>query len=145
MIENIDFDQMAQDVIDGNESPIRGLGIIDQAIKHLKQLREEVFFPAALDVAMQNDKQFYSDGFNVERRNGRRIYDYTNIPEWVEARRSELKKVDKRKLVESKYKRLGEAYGGFNNKLQVADENGEIMVIPLVSHAKDSLILKEAK
>ena len=131
-----DFSQMVQDVLDGNESPYRALGIMNMVMKDL-QAKIDIVKEIALEDSLKYDKKFYSDGFDIERREGGRMWDFKSIPEWNEAK-------DRLIEVESKYKALADAYGKFKG-VQVATEDGEETIMPKVTYRKDSLILKEAK
>ena len=132
----IDYNQMVQDVIEGNESPFRSLGIIQMEIKELQKM-EAILKDAALDEAQKHDKKFYDGGFDIERREGGRIWNFKEIPEWNKAK-------DTLNAVETKYKALADAYGKFDG-VQVADADGCEITLPKVTYRKDSLIIKPAE
>lgn len=132
----IDYKQMYQDVLDGNESPFRALGII-QTIRKDLQAVEDLIKEVAIEEAQKYDKKFYADGYDVERREGGRMWNFKHIPEWSDAK-------EHLSTVEAKYKALADAYGKFKG-VQVATEDGEEIILPEITYRKDSLILKEAK
>ena len=133
----IDWEQMTQDVIDGNESPYRALGMIQMQIKDLQRMESIMKDAALADAQMRGEKKFYSDGFNIERREGGRMFNFKHIPEWNDTK-------DKLNAIEAKYKALADMYGKFQG-VQFATEDGEEIILPEVTYRKDSLILKEAE
>ena len=130
----IDFKQLTQDVIDGNESPFRAFGELSAFMEEVKESLE-IVKEAAVAEAEKEDKQFFADGFYFEKRNGRRMYDFKHIPEWT-AEKEKLSSIEKR------YKALLDAYDKFDG-VQMATQDGEEIILPKVTYGKDILIIKK--
>ena len=86
----------------------------------------------ALDDAESYEKTFQLKGFKFERRNGATRYSFRHIPKWNEFN-------DKRKDFEDMCKQALKA--GASN-MQIADQDGEEIPLPIVTHSKNSLVVK---
>jgi len=128
----LNIDQLAQDVLEGIEDPLKAYGIakdfLKKATEALKLIEE-----AALEEASKYEKTFDYQDFKFEQRNGSKRFDFKHIKEWAD-KKAELSDVEK------KYKA---AYNSFQNNLNSVTEDGEVIELPKVSQGKDSLIVKK--
>ena len=130
-MEVLNISQLAQDVWDGKESPLKAYGIaknyLKQATEAMKAIEE-----AALEEASKYEKSFEFDGFKFEQRNGSIKHSYDHIQSWIDNR-------EERKEIERACKA---SYNAFKINLTAVNEDGEVMELPKVSQGKDSLIVK---
>ena len=120
------------DIEDGNISPVVGYAKLKKMKDFLDKCVKEAY-PAAMEEAEKQPKIFSEDGFNFERRNGRRIFNYKNITEWLRA------EADK-KAIEDKAKK---AYALYEKGSRPVDaDTGEILPLPSVKYTDDVLIVK---
>jgi hypothetical protein len=134
-MEVLNISQLAQDVWDGNESPLKAYAIakeyLKQATEALKAIEE-----AALEEASKYDKTFEAEGFKFERRNGARQWSFKTVKEWSEKK---LEQKQELKEIEDKYKSV---YKSFESGITSVDDFGEVMQLPDVTYKKDVLIVK---
>ncbi len=130
-MEVLNISQLAQDVWDGKESPLKAYGI---AKEYLKQATEamKAIEEAALEEASKYEKSFETEGFSFEQRNGSKRFDFKHLEEW-KTKKDELAEIEK------KYKA---SYNAFQVNLSSVSEDGEVIDLPKVSQGKDSLIVK---
>lgn len=124
--------ELVQNVIDGEESPLKAYGVLKDIEKHVKKCIKEIE-DQAINEAHKFDKTFTDSGYKFERRNGAQRWDFSNVLEIQEAKAN-------LKMLEAKYK---SAYKSKSNGVEVFDHStGELLQLPTVTHSKDSLILK---
>ena len=127
--------QLVQDVLDGEENPLKAYGIINEHIKQLKICSEEVKEEAILEALKQDDKTFTNAGFIFSLKEGRANHDFKHIDAWVKA--------DKvKKDIEAKAKLAFQAY---KQKMNTADQEGEVAPMSVVTYSKESLSVKVAQ
>jgi hypothetical protein len=131
-METLNISQLAQDVFDEKESPLKAYGIAKQYMKQateaLKAIEE-----AAIEEASKYEKTFEAEGFKFEQRNGSKRFDYSNIKEIQEAKEA-VKELEKKHRA---------AYNYFQVNLTSSTEDGEVLELPTVNMGKDVLIVKE--
>ena len=127
----LNITQLAQDVFDGTEDPLKAYGL---AKDYLKVVTDSVkaIEEAALDEAAKYEKTFVHEGFKFEKRNGARRFDFKHLPDWAE-KKQELTQI------EGKYKG---AYQSFERGLKQVTDDGEVIELPKCNQGKDSLIVK---
>lgn len=128
----INFTQLVQDVIDGEEDPLKAYGVLKGLEKQIKAALDEIH-PDVLEAATVHEKTFKHSGFRFEYRNGGASYSYKNIADWVE-KSKELKEI------EAKAKG---AYSSYQQGLRTTSEDGEIIDLPEVTYRKDTLIVNQ--
>ncbi len=124
--------QLVQDVIDGNESPLKAYAIIKEKIKHYSNCLKEIEGAAIQEAEKYEDKKFEASGYVFEFREGRATYNYKYIPEWVKLN-AQLKEI------EEKAKAAARNYG--KGVLSVTDDGEEILPAK-VNYSKPTLIVK---
>ena len=139
MSKDLFFQQRANelmDIVDGVERGSRSALITyaemkrfaDIAAKAVKQIED-----LAIDEAINfGEKDFETNGYKFQIRNGATRYSYKHIPEWAEAQ-------TKVKDVEERYKA---SYLARQKGLLTATQDGEELVYPEITRSKDSLIVK---
>ena len=127
----LNISQLAQDVFDGIEDPLKAYGIAKAFLKEVTDATK-LIEEAALDEASKHEKTFIHEGYKFERRNGARRFDFKHLPDWAE-KKQELSDI------EGKYK---SAYQSFERGLKQVTEDGEVIELPKVTFSKDSLIVK---
>jgi len=126
--------QLVQDVIDGNESALKAFAIIKKQSKQIDVCLKAVE-KVALEEAQTYEKNFELHGFEFEQRNGSRRFDFKGIAEWT-AKKAELSAIEDRARA---------AYSAYEQKLNTADQDGEVVELPVVTYSKASLIVKAVK
>lgn len=126
--------KITQGVKEGMTSPFAVMYKLQQAEKEINTMIEEVKIIAFAD-AEPYEKTFEKDGMTVEQRAGGKIWNYKNIPEWIE-KKKELTDL------EANYKG---AYSAYEKGEQIIDEDGVVVSIPEVSFKKNSIIIKKTK
>ncbi|WP_228853270.1 hypothetical protein [Aegicerativicinus sediminis] len=140
MSKDLFFDTRAAEVaalIDRVERGERRALTAYAEIKRHKELytdaEKEVFDYALEEAGQYSDNTFSEDGFEFTKRSGATRYSFKHIPEWQEANA-------KVKEIEERYKQV---YKTVSKGVLVASADGEEMVLPEVSHNKDSISVKE--
>lgn len=124
--------EAVQQVIDGNESALEVYAWLKNLQKHLESCIKEIE-EIALDEAEKHDKTFTQGNYIFERRIGRKVYSFKNIPEWVNANKSV-------KDIEDLAKK---AYAMYEKGTHPVDaETGEVLALPEVKTTRDVLIIK---
>lgn len=130
----VNYLQLAQDVVDGEESALKALGILKTMEKDLKQCIEMVM-PEALEEAQGwGEKSFTTQGFIFEVRDGSRRHDFKHIPEWADLK-------GKMTLIEGAAK---DAARAAESGKQTVTEDGEVVTPAKVTFTKASITVKAA-
>ena len=133
-----DFKELAQNVIDGIESGIRGLQEIQIEIDQLKdQLKdfEEIkaqIEPVALQEIEDLGGEVETDFYKMVRRSGRVVWDFKHLDEWNLIN-------DRKKEVENRYK---QSFKASQSNLMMANQDGEVLEFPKVKYTKDFIMFK---
>jgi len=131
----MDYKQLVQDVLDGNESGLKALAILKSLDKDVKEMIKQVEPTAQDEAAQYTEKTFEFEGYSFEKRNGGKRYDFKQMPSWVEAK-EELTEVETM---------AKQAFASRQNNIMVATEDGEEIVLPKVTYTKDSIVIKKQK
>lgn len=126
---------LVESVENGNSDSIVTLAKINNAEKVLKDCKNAVYACAREEAENYPEKTFIHKGVKFERRAGRKVYNFKEIPEWVRLNNSVK---DKEKLYKSAY----DAYQ--KGSRMVDEETGEEIPIPSVYNTEDTLVLKYA-
>ena len=129
---NTQLSQLTQDVSDEKTNPYEALFNLKELQRKLKN-SIEVIEGIAFETATYEDKTFENNGFRIEKRNGRKVWNFKNVEEWTVYDKNKKDCED----------RLKAAYSASEKGLNLGDENGEIIPLPKVSFTKDSLIIKK--
>ena len=114
------------DVESGNSEALVLFAELDGLEKLIKGAKDQIKNDA-LDEAADYGKSFELKGYKFELRAGRRNYDYSHIPKWVELNNSRKELEDLSKKAE---------------KVEIYDADGERIEPPVVTYSSDSLIIK---
>lgn len=122
------FKDLANEVLQGDLDPLVGYAILKDYEQELKAAMNEVK-SIAIEESEKYDKIFSHQGYNFERRNGRAIYDFSDIVEIVNAK-SHLKELEIRSKQALKH-------------IIVDDTTGEVIQPPKVKFADDVLVVRK--
>ena len=129
----IDYIKLVECVENGEESPYKAHAILRELQDDIKQCLDQIK-PILQDHANQHaETSFETQGFKIEKRNGKRIYNFKKVEEW--------KHYDKSK--KDCEERLKLAYKAFENGANLADSEGEIVPLPEVTFGADVVIVKQ--
>jgi len=110
------------------------LKLVNEAIKQIEPLALD-----ACDMHSNNNAKFISNGFEIQKRSGGRLVDFSNVPEVME------KQDELNKLKETiKHALIGIERGATmlsDNQMVLVD--GELVNIPTWTNKKDSIIVKK--
>ena len=120
MIEEIELK-----AINGEMEALEAYANLKIIEKQLKSAMANVE-PLAQEEAAMYEKSFYYKGFSIEKRNGKANYSYKHLPKWNDLENAKKEYENQCKM----------AYKASQNKLQVANEDGELE-IPIVSYSKE--------
>jgi hypothetical protein len=123
---------VANDVKEGISDPIVALKTLSDLSKGIEEYKKEVYEIALKEAEKYSEKTFEHKGVKVEKRNGSKLWNFKGIQEWNELN-------EQRKSKEELYK---SAYDNYSKGVQMVDENGEQIPIPVVTYGKDVLVLK---
>ena len=130
-----DTAQLVQEVMDGKCSPYKALHFLKDFQKTIKT-QIEIVEVEAFNQSEYEDKTFEKDGFKIEKRNGRKTWNFKGCKSYVDAK-------EKLTSVENDLKQNHSLYE--KGKSSVDESTGEIGEVPIVTYAKDSMIIKELK
>lgn len=123
--------ELIQDVLDGNEDPIRAYAILKEEQELIKKGLEAISGGVMEEMAKE-DKNFTRHGYKFEKRSGRKVWNFKHLDRWDDAR-NQLKEV------EDYYKK---AYEASNKQIMSVSQDGEIIELPKVTFTRDVLIIK---
>lgn len=130
----MDLEQLVQDVLDGNESPLLAWGVLADFEKTIKKCKAEIREAVEIE-ADKEDRHFTHRGYEFERRNGSIQWNFSQCQEVVEA--ENVLRIAKEKAKQ--------AYKANQNGMLNVSKDGELIDLPTVTYKKDSLIVKQAK
>lgn len=128
----INYIQLVENTEDGKEDPFKALAILNELSDEIKQCIEQIK-PIAFQEAEKYDKSFVHHNLKIERRDGRKTWNFKKIEEWSKAE-------EQRKKVEGKYKAAFEMYQ--RGATPIDESTGEVLQLPEVTYSKDVLIVK---
>lgn len=124
--------QLIQDVNDEVENPYESLFEMKSLQKELKKTID-IIEGIAFSMCEFEDKTFNKSGFEIQKRNGSKVWNFKKVEEWININKSKAECEDKLKA----------AYSANEKGLNMGDENGEVIPLPQVTFTKDSLIIKK--
>lgn len=131
----IDIAQLIQDVLNGNENPLKAYAILKELSTEIANAINEIEDYAHEEASKFGERSFETMDWKFEIREGSRRMSFKNIDQW-----NELTKQIKEK--EALYKQATLAY---EKGKTIVDENGEVVPVGEVSFTKPSLIVKRVK
>ena len=129
----MNYAQLVQDVLDGNESGLKALAILKELDKDVKEMIKQVEPVAIEEAAKYAEKSFEFQEWKFEKRNGAKRYDFKHIHKWNEAKQKVTE-------IETEAK---QAYAAYENNILTATQEGEEIELPKVTYSKDSIVIKE--
>lgn len=132
-MNNLNFIQLATDVFNGEEDPLKALSIIEPFLKEVKECRDAIYADAIEEASKHNETTFEKYGCKFTKKNGATRYDFKHIEAWQEANKA-LKAIEQ--ASKDAYKM------SLQNMTAVDASTGEVAELPIVSANKDSLIVK---
>jgi hypothetical protein len=127
----IDTGKLTKEALDGEISSYMASYLIKEQLKIVKE-HLEIVNTHAINESIYEEKTFKKDGFNMEKRNGRKVWNFKGCESY---------KIAKDKLAEIKND-LKDNYKQWEKGNTVTNEDGEILEIPEVTYTKDVLIIK---
>ena len=129
----INYLKLVEDVEDGNESPYKAHAILKELQDDIKQCLDQIK-PILQDHANQHaENSFETQGFQIEKRNGKRIYNFKKVEEWNVYNKAKIECEARLKL----------AYKAFESGANLADSEGEIVPLPEVTFGADVVVVKQ--
>jgi len=125
--------QLIQDIDNEVQNPYEALFQLKDFQKSLKET-VDIVEGLAFGMCEYEDKTFVNGDYKIEKRNGRKVWNFKKVEEWINV---DLKK----KSIEDKLKA---AYSANEKGLNMGDENGEVIPLPQVTFTKDTLLIKKA-
>lgn len=128
----MNYAQLVQDVIDGNEDPIKAYTVLKEHADFISNCLNEIKPDLQHALDKIDEKKFSMYGYSFEKRAGGAIYDYSPIKEWAD-KKAELT------ALELQYK------SAYQNSLKGlgALRGDEVLELPAVKFRSDSLIMKK--
>jgi len=108
--------------------------LVDEAIKQVEPLAMD-----SCELHAPNNTPFINSGFEIQKRNGGRLIDFSNVPE-VSEKETELKQLKEK---------LKHAFVGLENGAtmlsgeQMVLSDGELVNLPTWKNKKDSIVVKK--
>ncbi len=130
----LDTANLVQEVMDGKFSPFEALHFLKELQKTIKT-QIEIVEVEAFNQSQYEDKTFEKDGFKIEKRNGRKVWNFKGCESY---------KIAKDNLAEVEAD-LKANFGLFERGKSAIDEDGVVGEVPHVTFTKDSLIIKKIK
>lgn len=125
----MDYSQLVQDALDGNESALKAYAILKDQVKTLTEYVKEVE-PAALEEASKwDEKTFKIQGFKFTKKAGGKMWNFKELPEWQKAKEALTDIEEKAKL----------AHANYNKGLMSVTLDGDVKDLPIVTYRKDSV------
>lgn len=128
-----DLSQLIQDVINGDEDPLKAYAILKNHEKTIKAGLAEIWDYVEDEAKKYGEKNFEHGGYKFELKNGRKVWNFKTLPDW-NAKKAELT------AVEARAKAAWDAYQ--KGVTGVDADTGEITELPEVTYTKDSLTVK---
>lgn len=128
----INFSQLIEDVNNEIESPYKALYQVKQLEKEIKEAKE-ILEGIAFEFSKYEDKNFISGDFKIEKRSGRKIWNFNNCLSYNKVK-NKLKEVEEV---------LKSSYYASEKGLDMINKDAELIEIPKVTFTKDSLIIKK--
>lgn len=127
--------QLVQDVMDGVESPFKGLKELRDLQKSVKKAID-IVQTEAFNQAEHEPKTFNSGAYEVTKKNGAKMWNFKNCSAFIDANDNLEKVKNDLKLAHSAWE---------SGKSLADDDTGELMEVPVVTYKADSIQVKLAK
>ena len=127
--------QLVQDVMDGQEDPLRAFAILREAQVLIKKGITEIEDAAFIEAAKYGEKTFEHSDWKFTMKDGSKRFNFKGIDEWVDVE-------SKKKAIESKYRSAFElSQKGF----QPVTDDGELLELPsnIVTFSKSSISISK--
>lgn len=128
----MNIEQLVQDVIDGNENPLKALALLKSQADLVKTGISEIEDYAFSEASKYGSKTFEDMGYKFTLTDGRRSYNFKEIQEWVEVEQA-------KKDIEEKYK---QALLSHEKGLMAVSNDGEELTLPKVTYSKPSISIR---
>ena len=132
-METLNLTQLAQDVFDGKEDPIKAYGIAKTYLDNAKEALEAIYEAAINEAHKYPENTFQHEGFQITKKEGSKRFDFKHLTEWKEAKANLTE-------VEKKFKA---AYNAYQTNLTSVTDEGEVIELPKMVVGKDSLSIKK--
>ena len=129
---NKDIEELTQAAISGEEDALKVYAILKDYEKTLKKCINDVQPIALAEAENYSETTFSEHGYTFTKRNGGARYSFDNISEWVD-KKQELKEIEER---------AKQAHKAYEKNLTSVSEDGEVIELPVVTYAKDSISVK---
>jgi hypothetical protein len=129
----MNFKQLTQDVIDGNESALKAYGLIKDYSDEIKKSLDIVKEAAIQEASLYEEKTFKYGGFKFEKRAGGQRFDFSQLSEWKDHKKA-------LKDCEDRYKA---AYAAYKRGVNQVSSDGEILEMPIVKNSPDTIVVKK--
>jgi hypothetical protein len=121
------FEELVVAVENGQLNPLEVFAKVKEVEKISADVKKRVEESAMQEAESHDGKTFTYRGYKFTKTEGRRMFDFSNNPEWVKLR-------DKIKAIEEAGKNAAKS-----NHLLVDEETGEVIIKPIVTYSKPSL------
>lgn len=129
---NKDIEELTAAAVSGEEEALKVYAILKDYEKVLKKCISEVQPIAIAEAENYTETTFSEHGYTFTKRNGGARYAFDNIPEWVE-KKQQLKDIEEK---------AKQAHKSYEKNLTSVSEDGEVIELPTVTYAKDSISVK---
>ena len=127
----IDTGKLMEKALDGEISSYMASYLIKEQLKIVKE-HLEIVNTHAINESIYEDKTFEKDGFSMEKRNGRKVWNFKGCESYKIAK-DNLTKIEND---------LKSNYIQYEKGNQVISSDGEVLEFPEVTYTKDVLIIK---
>jgi hypothetical protein len=125
--------EAVQQVLDGHANPLHVYAELKQLVKHAGTCLSEIELEAMIEADKFGGKTFEDNGFKFTKTDGRAMYNFKHIAAWSE--------IDERKKEIEKTAKLAAQ----NAKLNMVDDDGEIIEPAQITYTKPSLSVSISK
>ncbi len=131
----MDYSQLVQDALDGNESALKAYAILKSEHAKFATYIKEIEPAAFSEASNWDEKTFKLEGYKFTKRQGGKRWDFSELKEWQEAK-SKLKDIEERAKL---------AYANYDKGLMAVTLDGDVKELPIVTYSKDSVSITKLK
>ncbi len=131
----MDYSQLVQDALDGNESALKAYAILKSEHAKFTEYIKEVEPAAFSEAANWDEKTFKLEGFKFTKKAGGKMWNFKELPEWQKAKAAITDIEEKAKL----------AYANYDKGLMSVTLDGDVKELPIVTYRKDSVSVTKLK
>jgi hypothetical protein len=132
MLLNKDYSEWVQQVIDGNEPALPCYGELLEVKSYIEKCILAIKDHAISEADNFDEKTFQFNGFKFTKVEGKRIYKFDHIKEWIDRR-------DNLKTFELMAKSAADKYG---KGVTMVDDDGQVIEPAIVEYSKVGLSAK---